>query len=137
MPQGEPTSGPNDQPVGYIPPMPTGGGGGENYMPTEGEYATGGSFVVPPGYPNDTYRIGLTSGEQVDIIPAGQSPDTVQVPRFSDYAPPTSSPYGGQAAEVGGDTTIIFNDQTEATHALSLAWVETQKISRLRASIGL
>ncbi|MDD5517865.1 MAG: phage tail length tape measure family protein [Candidatus Omnitrophica bacterium] len=27
-------------------------------------------FVVPPGYPNDSYIVGLTSGERVDVTPA-------------------------------------------------------------------
>lgn len=29
-------------------------------------------FIVPPGYPNDSYRVGLTSGEVVNVTPAGQ-----------------------------------------------------------------
>lgn len=35
-------------------------------------YAKGGSFVVPPGYPNDSYGIGLTSGERVVVTPPGE-----------------------------------------------------------------
>lgn len=31
----------------------------------------GGAFTVPPGYPNDSYRVGLTSGERVVITPQG------------------------------------------------------------------
>lgn len=29
-------------------------------------------FVVPPGFSNDSYLVGLTSGERVDVTPAGQ-----------------------------------------------------------------
>ena len=43
------------------------------YDPTESDWATGGSFVVPPGYPNDSYRVGLTSGEQVQVTPKNQT----------------------------------------------------------------
>lgn len=35
------------------------------------EYAGGGSFIVPPGYPRDSYRVGLTSGERVSVTPPG------------------------------------------------------------------
>ena len=34
-------------------------------------YAEGGSGVVPPGYPNDSYMIGLSSGEMFTVAPAG------------------------------------------------------------------
>ena len=34
-------------------------------------FAEGGSFVVPTGFPNDTYLIGLTSGEHVTVVPSG------------------------------------------------------------------
>jgi len=33
--------------------------------------AGGGSFTVPPGYPNDKFRVGLTSGERVVVTPSG------------------------------------------------------------------
>lgn len=29
-------------------------------------------FIVPPGFPNDSYKIGLTSGERVSVNPDGQ-----------------------------------------------------------------
>jgi hypothetical protein len=35
--------------------------------------AGGANFVVPPGYPNDSYRMGVQSGEHVQVTPAGQS----------------------------------------------------------------
>jgi hypothetical protein len=36
-------------------------------------FATGGSFEVPPGYPNDSFPMRVQSGEQVDVTPAGES----------------------------------------------------------------
>ena len=38
------------------------------------EFATGGSMVVPAGYNNDDYLIGVSSGEHVNVTPAGQTP---------------------------------------------------------------
>lgn len=35
-------------------------------------YANGGDFIVPPGYPNDSYTMGVTSGEHVSVTPKGQ-----------------------------------------------------------------
>jgi len=35
--------------------------------------ASGGSFVVPAGYPNDSYLIGTTSHERVTVTPPGRS----------------------------------------------------------------
>jgi len=32
-----------------------------------------GDFTVPPGYPNDTYRVGLTTGEKVNVTPSSKS----------------------------------------------------------------
>jgi TP901 family phage tail tape measure protein len=34
--------------------------------------AEGGQFVVPPGFPNDSFPIGVSSGEFVSVTPAGQ-----------------------------------------------------------------
>lgn len=34
-------------------------------------FAEGGSFTVPTGFPSDSYMIGLTSGEQVTVVPPG------------------------------------------------------------------
>lgn len=36
--------------------------------------AKGGSFVVPPGFPNDSFPVNVQSGEHVQVTPAGQSP---------------------------------------------------------------
>jgi hypothetical protein len=38
------------------------------------DYAEGGDFIIPPGYPNDTYPIGYgTSGERVTVTPSSQA----------------------------------------------------------------
>ena len=42
-------------------------------------FATGGSGIVPSGYPNDSYLMGLTSGEQFNVIPSGASPSAAKV----------------------------------------------------------
>ena len=47
-----------------------GSGGGTGGTPTKGGYATGGDFIVPSGYPNDSYGIGVSSGERVTISPS-------------------------------------------------------------------
>jgi len=36
-------------------------------------FQTGGSFVVPPGYPNDSFVMRVSSGEHVQVTPAGKS----------------------------------------------------------------
>lgn len=46
---------------------PQGGGGGE----PGGQHGL--DMVVPPGFPNDSYRIWATSGERVQVTPPGQS----------------------------------------------------------------
>ena len=48
-----------------------GGPAGANWQPIP--LAEGGSFVVPPGYPNDSYMapLALTSGEEVEVTPVG------------------------------------------------------------------
>lgn len=52
-----------------------GGSGGGTYVSEDGTaigFASGVTdFVVPPGYPNDSYRVGLTSGEHVTVTPDG------------------------------------------------------------------
>jgi hypothetical protein len=41
-----------------------------------GGYANGADFIVPAGYPNDSFPINVQSGEHVQVTPAGQSSDT-------------------------------------------------------------
>lgn len=40
--------------------------------PTQQGFASGGMFIVPPGFPNDSYKIGLSSGEKVEVSTPGQ-----------------------------------------------------------------
>lgn len=47
-------------------------------------YAEGGSFVVPPGYPNDSYPMRVSSGERVTVSTGGQSAQSVTVPVYLD-----------------------------------------------------
>jgi len=48
---------------------PSGPGPGQSPVPLQ----HGGSFIVPPGFPNDSFRVGLTSGERVTVTPAAQT----------------------------------------------------------------
>lgn len=49
------------------------GGGSSDGGTVMQNFAVGArDFIVPPGYPNDSYRVGLSSGEKVTVIPAGQ-----------------------------------------------------------------
>jgi hypothetical protein len=41
-------------------------------LPGQG-HATGADFIVPPGYPNDSYPMRVQSGEHVTVTPAGQT----------------------------------------------------------------
>jgi hypothetical protein len=51
----------------------TGGGGGTGGNTTMLASGTPpGGFMVPPGYPNDSYRVGLSSGEHVYVSPKGK-----------------------------------------------------------------
>jgi hypothetical protein len=56
--------------------IPDTGGGGPYKRKVSGESdgATGLDMDVPPGYPGDRYKIGVTSGEHVTVTPAGQNP---------------------------------------------------------------
>ena len=39
-------------------------------------------FLVPPGFPNDTFPINVTSGERVVVSPPGRSIEEVVAPRM-------------------------------------------------------
>ncbi len=39
-------------------------------------FAQGGDFIVPPGYPNDSYPMLVESGERVQVTPAGKTADS-------------------------------------------------------------
>jgi TP901 family phage tail tape measure protein len=41
-------------------------------IPEIRKFATGGDFIVPPGYPNDSYLMGVQSGERVKVTPSNQ-----------------------------------------------------------------
>ena len=51
------------------------GGSGENIVPggTPGFASGVTNFAVPPGYPNDSFMVGLTSEEILNVLPAGQT----------------------------------------------------------------
>ena len=57
---------------GGLPGIPQAPTGGTTPQPGAG-FAMGGSFIVPPGYPNDTFPIRVTSGERVTVSPRGSS----------------------------------------------------------------
>lgn len=76
--------------------------------------ARGGSFIVPPGYPADSYQapLRLTSGERVDVTPAGQS---------------NNNSYGGAV-------TINVNDPM--TGAIVMNMYKQQQAGRLNSRMG-
>lgn len=82
-------------------------GGGQRYAS-----GTDGWQTVPPGYPNDTYPILMTSGERFAVIPAG-----------TQAAPSPAGGFGG-----GGNTFVYapqigvsFGDESETKNRL-YAW---------------
>jgi len=63
----------------YTPPSGSSSSSSGSSNPTynrntgEFDYASGADFVIPPGYPNDSYPIGWgTSGERVTVTPSGK-----------------------------------------------------------------
>lgn len=48
-------------------------GGIQNPETSGPGFATGADFIVPPGYPNDSYPMRVQSGEHVTVTPAGQT----------------------------------------------------------------
>ena len=42
--------------------------------PNEPRFQHGADFVVPPGYPNDSFRMRVQSGEHVQVTPPGEQP---------------------------------------------------------------
>ena len=47
------------------------------------QHGSGGWRRVPPGYPHDTYRMGLTSGELFNVIPANQARELATGPNVT------------------------------------------------------
>jgi hypothetical protein len=58
---------------GGAPGTASGGYQANPDMPGQGPgFASGADFIVPPGYPNDSYPMRVQSGEHVKVTPAGQ-----------------------------------------------------------------
>jgi histidinol-phosphate/aromatic aminotransferase/cobyric acid decarboxylase-like protein len=50
------------------------GAGADDFINQAGSgYAKGADFIVPPGYPNDSYPMRVQSGEHVVVTPPGQN----------------------------------------------------------------
>lgn len=95
-----------------------GGGSGGGDVELEPGLVPGGAHglhgIVPAGYPNDSYYIRATSGERVDVTPAG----------------------GGGGGGSRGDVYVIQNFYDQGAAALGMAYVETLRGQRLDASMG-
>lgn len=97
-----------------------GRGGATNYSSTRRNtdfgpgYASGGSFKVPPGYPNDTFPMRVSSGEQVTVIPAGQAG---MGPGFAG-----GSGQGATLLQFVYSPTVSLGTQYELERALEVAW---------------
>ncbi len=48
--------------------------GAHSVLGSDKNAAGGADFEVPPGYPNDSFKMGVSSGERVSVTPAGQAP---------------------------------------------------------------
>ena len=82
---------------------------------------TGGSYrTVPGGFPNDSYLIGLTSGEQFAVLTPGQQ---------------RRQGGGRQYIDQSSHTTNIYN-HTAAAAAVSRAYLDTLYDQRLRRFAG-
>lgn len=95
---------------------PPKGGGGAADNPDAGAATGLESFVVPHGYPNDKFRLGLTSGEIV----------TVRTPAQASQ----------QAASAAAGDTFIFNNNTREAAALAAAQVDQLRRAKLNAFMG-
>ena len=47
--------------------------------------ASGGSFIVPPGFSNDSFLMGVSSGEEVNVTPAGRSGASGRTSLYFDF----------------------------------------------------
>lgn len=98
------------------PFLPNGPFGGSPYVPTGVPpagygHAAGADFIVPPGFPNDSYPLRVESGERVQVTPAGQAGTTAQV------APLGS---GGVALHNTGTINIhIHSDKPDLSQLMS------------------
>jgi hypothetical protein len=78
--QARPSSRPGAINQGIRAPMTTrpGASAGFGSRPNTLGFAAGvEDFLVPPGFPNDSFQVGLTSGERVSVKPAGGDPSVV------------------------------------------------------------
>ena len=83
---------------------------------------TGGAYrTVPGGYPNDSYLVGLTSGEQFAVLTPGQA---------------RSQGGGGRQYIDQSRNTTIINNHTAAAAAVSRAYLDTLYDQRLRRFAG-
>lgn len=122
--------------------VPTGGSSGgtgktnadktgeADYDPNKKNYAqgTGGWLTVPPGYPNDSYSIGLSSNEAFAVVPSG--------------AGMAAALSGGSGPAVGGSTyidrrTTVINANTKEAAALAMATVAERRRERLDTYMGV
>jgi hypothetical protein len=87
----------------------------KNFTNSQG-HATGtdGWETVPPGYPNDTYPITLTSGERFAVIPAGAS---------MSEAGGGAGPGGGMSLTANVYTVLNSADQNQIINALYPAFI--------------
>lgn len=58
-------------PGGGTPSLPAGGNSGKHTY-TGQPHAGGADFIVPPGYPNDSFPLRVQSGEHVQVTPANE-----------------------------------------------------------------
>ena len=83
--------------------LPTGGGFfGLPERPKQ-QFASGGDFVVPPGYPNDSFAMGVKSGERVSVEPANPSASSRDKEK---NAPITLNNYGTQQFIVKNEQSL-------------------------------
>lgn len=77
-------------------------------------------MVVPPGFPNDSYLVGVTSGEGVMVIP----PHAMRGGR------------GGGVGGGGGDSFTINNYNAGAA-AITMSMIEERRRERLNTFMGV
>jgi hypothetical protein len=96
----------------------TGGSSGSTSAPGDPAFAMGGSMIVPPGYPGDSYPIWVTSGERV----------TVETIAQQKAGQPGSDGSGINITihnEIGGGAALDVNELAEAQRgAVTQALVE-------------
>jgi hypothetical protein len=74
------------------PGMPGSGGGGNHF---------GADFIVPPGFPNDSFPMRVESGERVQVTPANQTSTTNNTNTFNYHGVQADMEMGYQRALAG------------------------------------